>query len=282
MTSLKKTTDSAVARVGDIPEHMLAMLAEQKEHDSLANMRHHRTLARVAIIQGSTKGELKEKYGEGSLVIVSAEKVLCKVNEFVDLVPVLFFDEYIAWNDRKDKISPMIHEKSFEHGSIVASKAGVREKWSEKYGDKLEFERRYAHHLNFVCAVYGNHELKGVPVTLSYSRGSFKKGRALIDAIKLRRINGMQVPLYGSVFRFMPARERNDKGEWWVAGFKNPDPPESPWIASADAPIAKTMHDELLKDYESRDLSVKHEEAEKATGDDPGVDIRTTGADVQF
>jgi hypothetical protein len=248
---------------------MLALIGKQNEHDSLATMRHHRTLARVSVIQAMTASELKTKYGEGSLVLVSGEKALCKVGERVSLVPLLFFDEYISWNDRKDKASPMIEAKSFDPASLVGSKALDPKRWEEKYGAKNEFLRRNSHHLNFVCVVYGEHELQGMPVTLSYSRGGFRKGKALIDAIKMRRIQGQQVPLYGCVFSFAPEVARDREGhEYWVAGFRNPDAPASPWISPEHAPIAEALHKELLKDYLSRDLSVKHEEAVAAEGGD--------------
>lgn len=264
----KTTSDLPIAKVGDVPAHLLALVSQDLP-DSLATMRHHRVLNRVGVIQPSTKSDKKQKYGpEGTVVIPASETVLAGYGEEFDVTPVMFFDEFIQWGDRKDTAGKMIREKSLDLASALAVKCQDGSKWTEKYGDKQQFIAKNTHHLNFLCVVMSG-DLKGTLVVLSFIRTEFKKGNAWIGAIQQRKIGGRQAPLYTSVWTMKSASRTNDKGEWFGLDFRSA---AEPWVSAEDLPQLKAMHEQLVTDYKAQALEVGHETAERDTGESNPAD----------
>lgn len=265
--------------VGNVPESLLSLVAQNPVGDSsLETMKHHRVLNRISLIQGMTAKEMKQKFGEGSIVIPASDVCLAKLGEKFDFVPVMFFDEFVTWNDRADKSQPSkIFERSYDRASLIAVKAGDPNRRAEQYGEeqtgpngKFYFKRKHTHHLNFLIMIYSG-QFKGTMCALSFSRSEFKKGLSFISAIKMRKItNGahsVQAPLWATVWSITPGDRKNDKGEWYGYDIS---PAEKPFIDNADVMPFKTIHEELMKEYKDRAISVGHEAAEM--GEDSAAD----------
>ncbi len=258
MTSRDKTD---IEKIGaDLPEY----LQELAEGDtSLDQLKEHRVLNRLAVIQDQSPREVKALYGAASIAIPASEITVCKggEDESVSFVPVFFFDEFCLWSDRDDKGSPMIQKRSLDKTSDIARKAQDFDRMREPYGEpdddgKLPYVRRYVHHLNFCGMIYGDSPLRGTPIVLSYQKGEFKKGSAFISALQMRR-----APLWSTVWDLTVGERKNDKGEWYGIDFSNA---ESPWVDEEDAAAMKSRHEELKEFYKERRLGVGHEVAEAA------------------
>ena len=259
----KKTNDLPVAHVGDVPDHKLALVG-QDQPDSLQTMRHHRVLNRLAVIQSNSPREKKEKFEEASIAIPAVDLKVCSKDESVLVVPVMFFDEFIQWGDRKDKTGPMIREKTVNLTSKLAAACDDPQRWRVKYGDNQQFEARNNHHLNFLVVIYSG-PLKGTLAVASFARSEYKKGTAWMANIQQRRINGRQAPLWSQVWEFKVGPRKNEHGEWYGIDFANPST-ASPWIEGQEIEAMRAMHEQLLVDYKAQILDVGHKEAEVASG----------------
>src|SRR5688572_7085593 len=251
--SAKKPADAgAVVRVTDVPDYLLQVVKEGAGDSSVETMQHHHVLARLDITQSNSPRDKKEKYGEGAIFIPSTETKLADLRQKVDLVPVMFFDEFLQWGDRNDKAGPMIRDRSLDHASALAAKCGNAGKWYEKYGDDGkggQFEARNSHHMNFVCVVYGDHPLKGTIVVLSMHRSAYKKGEALVGAIRARRIAGKQAPMWSTVWSVWSAAKSNDDGEWYGWDFESS---AQPWVAKEDLEAMEGIHEKLKEEYRNQ------------------------------
>lgn len=259
--------------VGNVPEALLNLVTRGDFKDtSLETMKHHRVLNRMAIVQGQSQREVKAKFGEGAVIIPVAELKLGDKDVEFDAVPVMFFDEFITWNDRNDKTSPKIRDKSLDRASVIAQKSADPNLRQEAYGEEAsKFKMRHTHHLTFLVVIYSG-PYKGTLCAMSFSRGEFRKGMAFINAIKMRRINGTQAPLWATNWRFSVGERKNEKGEWYGFDFENAD---SPWIAGEDMAQMQTLHSELLKDYKEQAIVVGHEAADLA-GDEEAGDLASS------
>lgn len=246
-------------------------------------MREYRILPRLKLIQAMTKQELKTKFGEGSVILSPGEALVMKNGEKVLFVPVFFFAEFMAWSDRNDKGSQMITERSLDKTSEVALKARDRARRFEPYGEidaktkTPRFTRRYIEFLNFPGFIYTDPDdvgegdpLKGQAVTLSFSKGEFRKGRAYINAVSLRRVGSRTAPLWSQVWSLTPAFRDEGEKKWWGLDFENPEG-VSPYIRQEEIEFFKGAHEELKKLYEQKALGVDASDA--GEGDEPEVDV---------
>lgn len=266
MATKKPQTDMPVARVGEVAPQFLTQYTGAQVPDTLETMRHHRILNRVAIVQAMSPREKKEKYGEGSCCIPATETKLAGLDEPFEVVPVMFFDEFIQWAHRDDKEGAMIRERSLDRASVLAAKCGDPKRWDEPY-ENGKFKARNTHHLNFLAVVYSG-ELKGTLVVISFARGEYKKGTTWMGAIKQRRVGGFQAPLWSTRWTFKTTPHTNGKDEWYGFDF---EPADKPWIEAEDAEQLKAMHEQLLKDYKDQILEVGHAAAESASESQPDL-----------
>jgi hypothetical protein len=259
-----------VVRVGkDGPSFLKQFVEEDKSVEAL---KEHRVLNRISVIQSNSPREIKDKFGEGSLAVPASEALVALKDASVEFVPVFFFDEFVTWSDRDDTASMMILDRSVDPASEVACKAKDFDLMFESYGpkvkdsDKLQFTKRHSHHLNFVGMLYSG-TFKGTPVVITFSRSDFKKGKAFISAILMRKVDGEQAPLWSTRWKVFSEPRKNEKGEWYGLGFSNAD---DPWIEEGDAPYFKQMHEEMCAFHEASRLTVAHEAADVGDEEEEG------------
>lgn len=200
--------------------------------ESTQGMDEYRILPRLKVIQGMTDQVLKEKFGEGTVIIRPGDtQVWAKNQQPFQLVTLFFYTEFAKWADLRDRDNPACLERSYDPNGALAARCRSSDKWFEEYPDqaskKIEADRwkyRYVEHLRFVTMVYGDHPLVGTFVMLSFERGEFFQGRNFISAIRMRKTNVggklVQVPLWSQVWQFKPTfRDRGAK-KWYGLDFE--------------------------------------------------------------
>ena len=268
MGSLSKRNEDPreLTKVG--PEAPPSWLTEYQDDLSIKDLSGHRVLPRLKIVQAMSSQDLKDQFGEGSIIITPGKGLVCRNKEGFQFVPVFFFSEYVKWADRRDKISLMIMEKTFDPTSKLAAKCANPKYRIESYGNG--FEARYAEHLNFAGFVYGEHPLSGAPAVLCFARGEYATGQAYISSIHLRRISSKVAPLWSGVWEMHPGfRERGDR-RWWGIDFNNPS---VPFIQEGEAAFFREQQVQLKKEFEDHRLMVDHSDVDEETVDSDSAEL---------
>lgn len=236
-----------------------AWLQDYSNDKSLDAMKQHLVLSRIGIVQALSDPALKEACGEGAAVLYPSKMKLAGKSESFKFVAVMFFAEYIAWNDRDDSSSPAVHEQSMEKTSPVARKSQDPEKREERYGPDNKFVRRYCEHLNF-AGFFTEASGERIPCVLGFVRGEHSTGSRMISSAFIRK-----VPLWAQVWNLRTGfRDKGPKKKWW--GF---DVDPSGFIEQEDALFFRTQHEELTKLFEERRLSVDHSDLDPTTTEAP-------------
>lgn len=281
----KDRTETAVVKVHGVDPSYLSKYVEGDK--SLDTLKAHRTVPRLKIVQAPSDQELKDNFGEGAVIIRPGDAMICKYKDdpsSFEFVPVFFFPEWAKWADLRAK-GQMIIERSFDPTSETARRAKNFDMMREPYpgqegipdNDKNKMYYRYVEHLRFIGVIYGDHPLTGTVTTLSFERGEWKQGKNFISAVMLRRqeVNGMstQVPLWAQVWTLQPVHRSPDASRKWY-GFKF-EPADPPIIASEEAEIMRTMHEEFKKLFEEQRLMVQ-DEAQESVIDEAAVRANET------
>lgn len=237
------------------------LLKYTEEDTSLDLMEKYKVLPIMKIIQMTTKSELKDQFGEGSVIILPGSQRLCKkkVEEF-QVVPVFFYPEWVKWSDQRDKGKNSVIDRTLDESHEIATRAMDKNTRFEKYEggppDK-PFNYRYAAHLNFICMVYGEHALAGVTCVLSFSRGEYRKGESFIQAAKLRRIGSKRAPLWSQIWNLScNFREFADK-KWYGIDYATP---QDPFITNEEMENFHGLHVLCKGDYEKNIVRAAHAE----------------------
>jgi len=263
----KRNDDPAeISRVGGTE---MAWLKGEAEQDSgVEEMLEYRILPRLKIVQAMSATELKEEFGEGSIILSPGNALVVEKKRTVDFVPVFFFPEFLKIADRDDTNNPMILARSFDKAGEIARRARDPNNRFEPYGEKDEYQARFAEVLNFPgFIVSDDHNLKGVACVLGFSRGEFGKGRAFINGIALRKIEGKQVPLWAQRWTLVPGFRERGTRRWWGIDFEQPDLPENLYIQKDQAEFFKGQATEMKDLYDKAKLLVdmSDEKPEEAT-----------------
>lgn len=256
--------DRAIKKID--PSFLLTAIADDK---SLVGMDPYVLIPSLKIIQGLSDAPLKKQFGEGAVIIRPGDKRVWVENENPYLfVALLFFVEYAKWSDINDASQQMILERNFNPDSEIARRSRESKLRKEKYGPDGKFEYRYIEHLRFPGIIYSEGELNKFPVTLSFEKGEFMKGRNFISACTLRRevVDGTprQVPLWAQVW-FMSASLRNRGSYSWYGHDFEP----AGLIDPADAEYLKGEHLKLVEAHAVGRVQVEDE----MTGIDQTVDV---------
>lgn len=267
----KARTSSAIKKVNGVDPNFLADFV--KDDHSLDDLKEHRQVPRIKIIQGTTEKELKKTFGEGSAVLRPGDALICKHDEEPKsffLVPVFFFVEFAKWRDLKGS-GPNVLERNWDPTSDVARRSRDVKKRFEIYSgqegldEKDQLRYRYVEHLRFVSVLYGDHPLVGTPVTLSFERGEFGQGKNFISAISLRRqiVNDkpVAVPLWAQVWKISTLYHDPEQDKKWY-GFQF-EPADPPICLPEQAKGLKALHLEMKDLFEKQRLLVQDEQPDE-------------------
>jgi hypothetical protein len=279
MSPKKSDEDRRVAIVGEVPAHLIQLMGEVDGAETVETMKNIRILSRLDIVQAGSPRERKEKHGEGSAIVGSTDMLVAKRDEYFDVVPVMYFDEFIAWRDRNDKgADSKIFEQTLDTNSALAMKCQNKATWKEPYGDvdpntgRPRFVRSNTHHLTFVCIATSG-VMKGQLVVFSMARGNWGAGAGWIGKIRSRQVNGKQAPLFATRWKarliVRTGKSGDDYYGWEI------DQADEPWVTPEELPTMREAHETLKADYKSKTLAVDHTSSDDAEGSEVG----TSGAD---
>jgi len=244
---------------GDAPNWLTTY---EEPDDSIVDMAEYRILSRLKVVQSMSAEELKENFGEGSIIIAPGNVLVAAKKEPVLFVPVFFFTEFCVWGDRDDIAGPTIRDRSFDKAGDIARRCRDPERREEEYDDG-KFKARYVEHLNFAGFIYGDHPQTMTACVLSFSRGEFGTGRNFINAVTLRKVGGKTAPLWSQVWKLQTNfRDGGASKKWWGIDPTNPDDDTPSFISAEQVEFFKTEHVSCKEDFEKSKLLVDH-------GDDP-------------
>lgn len=268
MTKKKSRTKSDITKVKPSGGGFLAGVEDDKSLDSMAEFM---IVPRLKIIHGQTRAELKDRFGEGSVVITPGDALVCEENDAgFEFVPHFFFTEWCKWSDLKDKENNSIMERSFDPTCDIAKRAQNPETRDEVYeGDakkpvKQQRFWRYVQHFCWAGVIYGDHPLAGTPVVLSMERGEFSNGRSFITAIQMRRVDveaedgtkdRKRVPLWAQRWQLKVGTRQGEAGSWFGFDYESVG-----IIDDDDAENFRAEHIELARLHEENKLRVDHGE----------------------
>lgn len=267
----KNRTETSIRKVSP------GFLGQYVEEDkSLDTLRQHVEVPRAKIIQNVTDRTLKEMFGEGSVITRPGDVLVCTKDDSFTIVPLFFCVEYCKWADIRDTSGFAITARSFLPDSLLAMRAKDPDKRFQIYEGQEANEKpmkwRYVEHLRFISIIYGEHELVGIPLTISFERGEHRQGKNFISAISMRRetIDGTPrpVPLWAQVWTLSPTfREPDADRKWWGFNYSPADPPV---IDEEDAESMRLRHNEFREAFERNLLLVQ--DSDREAGEEQSTD----------
>lgn len=258
----KDRTKSEVQKVDGVQA-----LMNYTEDNSLDVLKTYVVVPFVKLIHGTTADSLKEKFGEGSVIVTPGDtKIIDKNGKFL-FVPLFFFTVYRQWADRKD--TRMIVESTYEIDSVVAKKSRDPEAWSEVYEedrDKPEIEQRfyrYVEHLCFIGLIHDG-ELVGTKCLISFQKSDFRVGRSFASAAQMRKVEmedgkRQQVPLWAQVHEISIGRREKGGNKWWGFDVNNPPDGIDNMIQPDDYAVHAEAYKELVEAHAANRIRVDGE-----------------------
>ena len=261
-SSKRGTRSEEVVEVG---QDFGFLAAYQEKDTSLDALDAYKVVPRIKIVQGTSDAALLEKFESGTVIVSPGDAVVAKLGEAFEFVPLFFFTEFCEWSDLDDEKSDSILDRSFDPTSDVAVRARNFETREKAYGSG--FTSRCVEHLNFCGVIYGDHPLAGTSVVLGFSRGEFGTGKSWIGGIRMRRANGMKVPLYAQVWSFeCNFRDKGPKKKWHGV---DPKIPQISMVQASEIEGFKALHDEFEVNFQKDRLRVDHSASKDEVGKEP-------------
>lgn len=248
-----------------------ALAAFAEVDDSLLSLQEYVVVPYAKVVQGMSKEELKDMFGEGAAVLLPGNLELCQKKGSFHVVPLFFYTQFRKWADKSDK-TQMILESTYDPTSIIAKRAKDAALRSEVYEEDMDKEvksqrfYRYVEHLTFICKIYGDHDHAGVNCVISFQKGDFRKGCNWATSIKSRKftINDKRVPvpLWAQVWKMEIKLSESDSGKWWSMSPCAPD--ISPVISESEFIDFKQEYEDLKNAHQANRIRVD--------GDDSGAE----------
>lgn len=265
--------------VGPAPDWLVE--AAEEDDQSLVEVRKHRKLARLKIVQGSTARAqaMKKEYGEGAVITVPQRARIAGPKEDFQFVPLFMYTEWCEWSDNDDQTTPAILSRTFDEASEVAQKAKDKKRREEEYevGGK-RYKKRFIEHLCFPGVIYGG-QFHGTPVTLSFERGEYWQGENFCGAIMMQKIGQHTAPLWTQVWTLRSGDgdtgHKNDQFSWWGFDYATPrmdDREHGPFILEEEHDGFKQLAKELREKFAEGALEVDRSDADEETIE-PGEDL---------
>lgn len=205
-----------------VPEYMRGDI---NEADDIALMQEYVSPPMVRIVQSLSPDEAK-RFGEGALyaapanaLILSAPPIGQTQSGFMRFVPIFFYPEFIAWEERG--IKPQINERTYDTKSRLASICKKFNKEERNFPDPATGRvLNRQEHLNFII-MFLEGEHAGTPMLMSFAKSAHKTGKQLCEAILMRR-NSQGIQPYGQIYEMYTWRDVNDKGDkYWKPGIRS-------------------------------------------------------------
>ena len=184
---------------------------------------------RIKIVQKQAGDELLAKFRVGDIILTPSHSIIVKAeydennvpkvdgtNSF-NVIPIFFYPEWATWNPLKMKGQlPVIRYRTTDPGDPIVLKARNKKLREEPCPENMDLKIRHCEHLNYIVMLV-DHELAGIPVVMSFSRGSWSDGSNFAGIIKMRN-----APMYGCVFTLNLKYNKNQEGSWYTPTPSNP------------------------------------------------------------
>ncbi len=204
-----------------------------KDDTSKESLKEHLVLPQLRIVPmqpGERMKQYKEQFGDGALVVTPAGVGIAPHDTWTKIVPLFMFTEFRKWHDRDDTGSTAVIGRTHDPLDEIAKKARSETLREEPYGDlqrkvksKVQpFCYQYIEHLCFVVLVYSGNG-RGTPAVLEFQRGSLWKGKEFASAALMRKVDGIDCPLWTQVWEVQTVQISKKGYTWWALEFRNPD-----------------------------------------------------------
>ena len=236
--------------------------------------------ARIKIVQGQSRKELKSEFPEGSVVymtddevhLIAEPKVVPKEfmgSETFVIVPIFHFTEFCSWNPFGSEGSA-IRERSFDPRSELArkcqDKALRKQKTDEVDKDGKPLFITNSEHINVVVAIIAGESLsaeaKGKIAVMTYRSGEFITGTKALATFKKRGhalFGGQYV-----VCSDMANSDYTDSNDWYGYNLRNPRKEEgvSPNPNIETFNMARMLHKQFKEAHAENLFQVNYDEDE--------------------
>jgi len=283
---MAKAVPATVEKTGGLAATMPDFLARSEGDGNLREMKQYVILPRLKVVQALSREPFRPRFNEGDVV---ATPVMIPVSEgskpgdvLFHLVPILFYPEWISWNPRNAGL-PAIKERSYDPRSQIAIKARNADTRREPIPGRVDGNNqplmvRHLEHLNFVFDLCSpaEHELAGMPLTMSFASGEHQAGSRFSTLISTRKAKWS----FGCVFACKLAQRTNEKGRWMGLDIDNPEPASgiSPWVTdNAKFDQYMAAYREYKEVYDDRRLQVNMDDLE-----DPEVEVTGAAAETKY
>jgi len=226
------------------------------------------------VIQKSANDELLKDFSAGDVILSPVNAMIAEIprnnrgkpiegaRTSFQVVPILFYPEYLTWNPIELKGSePAIRYRTVDPNDPIVVKARNPQLRKEPHPVYPEFNIRHVEHLNFVVILY-DHPLGSEPAILSFSRGEWKSGSKFASLIKMRKAS-----IYACIFDAVVGFRPGQLGDWWGLDMCNPEE-GSPWVDKELYEKLKKIHVEFTEYYKEQRLQASYEaitETDEAT-----------------
>lgn len=275
-TALAAPMPSSITTNSDLPDYMLADLAKGGSTGTEL-MRDYVRPPQIRIVQSVSpiKGSAPE-YAESACYAHPSNSIILPAWQENQPLPTVqfavcfFYPEFIEWNPRGADAFGLtkIRSRTTNPDSELAARCKSFDKkirsyqcpeMSAKASDKTLIQCQ--EHLNFIICLIDHPELAGVPMLLSFSRGSYKDGKRLIELIRIRR----NVKIFGLMFDLSVGERFSENNERYYA-------PDVRSTATADGRAAfvdaewynwlKQQHEMLDGDYQAGLIKADYDDTE--------------------
>ncbi len=258
----KKDHSKDITKVN--PAQQLPEYMEDEEVLGLEILKQYIIPPFIKIVQKQASDELLQYFSAGDVILSPANAMIAEMprnskgkviegsRSTFQIVPILFYPEWLTWNPIELKGSePAILYRTMDPNDPVVAKARSPQLRKEPHPTNPEFSIRHVEHLNFVVILY-EHGLGAEPAVLSFSRSEWKSGSKFAGLIRMRH-----APIYGCVFDAVVSMRHNQKGDWY--GFDMCNPEDSPWVHEKEYKDFKELHEKFNKYHKERKLQAQYD-----------------------
>ena len=216
VTSLSPVNPARATKLDLVPEYMRDDFDDSSD---IQLMQEYVTPPMARIVQSLSPDEAK-RFGEGALyttpsygLIIPAPPIGQTQSGYARFVPIFFFPEYIAWEQRG--VKPQINARTYDPNSQLAKICKKFKPEERNFPDPATGRvLNRQEHLNFII-MFLEGELAGTPMLISFAKSAHKCGRTLCETILMRR-NSQGIQPYGQVYELATFRDVNDRGDkYW-------------------------------------------------------------------
>lgn len=228
----------------------------QVSETGVENMVQYVRPPRVKIVQPPSDKKLKDRFQEGTAIVLPQTEMIAKFGEPFTFTPIFSFPEWCVWNPLQMKATlPVIRERSLDPQSAIARLAADERRRNFPCPENAAYMCSAAQHINIV-AMINTPIIEDIPVVMVFVRSELKTGSMVLSLIQLRKAHMCSVVLEGQV-----ASRKNAKGEWYGFDFSNPSSEDvHPWNTEEAFARYLELHNLYKEAHRRNEIVVDHDD----------------------